>query len=127
MPMTVAEPTGQFSIELLGDPIQHHSLGRTTVEVVDRLVDPAVHEPEAVGGADQGVAVQVQQVALQHLDPVRTVEAGCQRPGDLRVPVTERDPQGDRSAPAERLEGLRPHPANPPRERAEHRASFGNG
>src|SRR3712207_258204 len=56
-------PDGQLAEELRRDGRGDRPLGRAAVEVVDRLVDAAPHVAETVGGADDRVAREVEQVA----------------------------------------------------------------
>ena len=85
---------------------------------------PPSMNPKLLAGLTSAVAIEVQQVTLEDLDPVRPVEVIGESGGHLGVAITEGDKHRGRRAPAEWLEDLQPHPANPSDERAEHRASF---
>jgi hypothetical protein len=102
-----------------GDGLADEALGLAAVEVVDGLVDAAAHVAEAVGGANDGVGAQVEQVALDHLDSADLGKLDREGGGDGGGAVAEAEAQRAGGG-TERLERLHVPPAQPGAEGAEH-------
>src|SRR5947209_7361743 len=76
---------------------------------------------EAVRRADEGIAIQAQQVALQDFDALDVMEAAPERSCDLRVTVAQAHPhEAVREVATERLDDLHPHPPDPLNHQPEH-------
>src|SRR5262249_5533964 len=104
----------QLPKELLGNHRHHSPLGLTLVEVVDGLVDAATHVAETVGGADDGLTVQVKQVTVNDLDCRDAGKVVVEPVSDVRVQIANADAQGIRRNLPEWFECRHASPAEPP-------------
>lgn len=96
----------KLSQVMLGDGGHDPSLRFPTMKVVDGLVDPATHVPEAVGWTHNRITSQIQEVPLDNLDGGDIRERRRQRARHLRIHITKADLQRIGWECAERFESL---------------------
>ncbi len=69
-------------------------LYREPERVANREIEPAVHDPEAVGGADHRIRRMSEVVRGAELDVVRAFERALPSPNHLRIVIDQPDPHG---------------------------------
>jgi hypothetical protein len=84
------------------------------VELINVLIDSSVHQAEAVRWAHECIAIQAQEVALQHFCAGDVVERAREGSCDVAVAITQAHAQQPISEdPTEWLEGIHPDPPHP--------------